>query len=106
VHNIQLCAGKIVLQPWQKTESVFGQCVSLSATTATEDSSQILTIQAGVQEPSAFSLCQQFTVELRMHFPFICSRESAKVEQIVRWSTVRRDVMLSSPYCKLLCSRQ
>jgi len=44
VQEIQLGLGKTVLQPSQKTETVFGQRVSLSATTAIEDSSQILAI--------------------------------------------------------------
>jgi len=85
---------------------VFGQCVSLSATTAIKDSGQILAIPVGVEEPLAFSLFQQLTVEPRMHFSFLCSTESAKVEQIVQWKTARCDEMVSTEFCKVSCFKQ
>jgi hypothetical protein len=82
------------------------QCVRLSATTTTEDSSQILPTKVGVEEPPAFSLFQQFTVELRTHFSFLCSTESAEVEQIVEWKSARCDEMLSTEFCKVSYFKQ
>ena len=85
---------------------MFGQCVILSATTATEDSSQILAIRVGVEELLAFSLFQQLAVQLRIYFSFVCSRESAKLEQIVQWKTARSDEMVSTEFCKMSCFKQ
>ena len=74
---------------------MFGLCVSLSATTAIEDSSKILAIQFGVEEPPAVSLFQQFPVDLRTHFSFPCNTELEKVEQIVQWKTASCAEMVS-----------
>ena len=105
MQKIQLCWGKTVLQH-DRRQTVFGQCVSLSATTAIEDSSQILAIQVGAEELLSFSLFRQFRVEPRMHFSFPCSRESAKVEQIIQWKTVRCDEMMCTVFGKVSCSKQ
>ena len=83
-----------------------GQCVRLLATKPAEDSSQMLLTKVGVKEPPAFSLFQQFTVELRTHFSFLCSTESAGVEQIVEWKSARCNEMLSTVFCKVSCFKQ
>jgi hypothetical protein len=60
----------------------------------------------GVEEHLAFSLFHQFTVELRIHFSFLCSRESAKVEQIFQWKPARYDEMLSTEFSKCRVSNR